>query len=169
MDGGVERGVGGLEAQEITVGAGCAPEAELIGQSFAEAEGDGEWGFVFDGADDFGEPCGLDAEVLAGLEDDRAEAELDCGARASENLFARHAIARHGAGDAQAAVVALANAETGNSIRPRRWMSSPTWRQRAESARAKSCCSAAGWTRATSRISSWVIRGIDDSNRIHNN
>ena len=32
MDGGVERGVGGLEAQEIAVGAGFAPEAELIGR-----------------------------------------------------------------------------------------------------------------------------------------
>ena len=61
-----------------------------------------------------GEPCGLDAEVLAGLEDDGAEAEFDRLARAGEDLFARHAIARHGAGGAQAAVVALAHAVAGD-------------------------------------------------------
>ena len=62
----------------------------------------------------FGEPRGLDAEVFASLEDDGAEAEFDCLARACENLFARHAVARHGAGGAQAAVVALADAEAGD-------------------------------------------------------
>ena len=114
MDGGVERGVGGLEAEEITVGPGFAPEAKFIGQALAEAEGDGERGFVFYGAKNLSEPCGLDSEVLAGLQDDRAEAEFDCGARAGKNLFARHAVAGHGVGGAQAAVVALADAEAGD-------------------------------------------------------
>ena len=160
MNGGVERGVGGLEAQEIAVGAGFAPEAQFIWQPFAEAEGDGERGFFFNGANDLSEPRGLDAEVFAGLQDDRAEAEVDCLVRAGENLFARHAIAGHGAGGAQAAVVALADAVAGDldeaaqvdvvadvgaaGLRRRGRRAAPGRR---------------GLLRAASRDSSWAIRG----------
>ena len=62
---------------------------------------------MFYGAYDLSEPRGLDAIILAGLEYDRAEAEFDSLVRACEDLFAGHAIARHGAGRAQSAVVAL--------------------------------------------------------------
>ena len=93
MDQPVELVVGGLEAQEVAVGAGRAPDLEVVVGPLAEAEGDRQVGLGLDAEHDLGHPVGVDAVVLAGLQHDRAVAVLPGLVGAGEDLVGAHAVA----------------------------------------------------------------------------
>ena len=112
MDVAVERVVRGLEAQQVTVGAGLAPDGEVVVRALAEAQGDGgEAGLGADAPQDGGQPLRLDAVVLARLHDQGAVAEILGLAGAVQDDVGGEAVALHAAvGGADAAVGTAAHA-----------------------------------------------------------
>ena len=89
----VELLVGGLEAQEVAVGAGLTPGGEVLVRPLAEAERDGEPGLRLDTAHDAGDPLGLEAVVLARLDDHGAPVPRLGVVGAGEHLVLAHAVA----------------------------------------------------------------------------
>ncbi len=111
--------VRGLEAQQIAVGAGLAPGAQLVEGALAQAQGDRDLGLGLDAFHDFGHHAEGQAFVLAGLQHDGAVAEVAGLFGAGDDLVGGHAVAGEVAvARAQAAVVALAQAVVGDFDEP---------------------------------------------------
>jgi len=119
MDPPVQGLVRGLEAQQVAVDPRRPPRLEVGVRSFAEAERDREPRLRLDAADDVGDPVGVEAVVLARLQDDGPIAERPGLAHTVEHLARRDAIAPHGpVADADAAVGAAAHTVVGDLDQP---------------------------------------------------
>ena len=142
----VQLGVGGLEPQQVPIGAGlpprdagrrrcrspsdsviAAPVSALMARTTSAMNGAGQAG------------------VLAALEHDRAEAEVAALPGAREDLVARHPVARQAVRRTRRCRSTRTRARSSCviSIRPRRWTSSPTRARRTASARCQSVSRAA--------------------------
>ena len=107
--------VGGLEAQQVAVGAGFPPGAQLVVAPFAQAEGDGQPGLGLDAPHHVAHPLGLEAVVFAGLQHHRPVTELEGVVGAGQDLVRGHAVAFDLAiAGPHAAVGALADAVVGD-------------------------------------------------------
>jgi len=92
----IQRRIGRLEAQEVPIGPGLTPGAQIGLGAFTERQGDGRAGLGLDRAHDAGDKRPGQPGILAALEHDGAEAEVSALRGTLEDFVVRHAIAPEG-------------------------------------------------------------------------
>ena len=107
--------VGRFQPQQVAVGAGTSPQGQLVLGPLAQRERDSQLGAFLDAGDEVGDPRAGQRVVLAGLENQRAVAELHRPLGALEDLLNGHSVTGQvGVVGPQAAVRAAAGAMIGD-------------------------------------------------------